>query len=201
MARWLRSIMWALALVCCLGLALPASAGEEETQGPTEAEMQKWMEMSSPGEQHALMEPLVGDWDCESWWWDTPDQVEPVKSTGSATFSWILDGHYLQQEFRGTFMGAEFQGIGLVAYDKVAGHYQSVWMDSMSTGMMYETGDIDETGKVFTFEGSYNDPMSGGVVEMRTVHTIESPDRHVVAMYHTGPGEEFKMGELVYTRR
>jgi len=106
-----------------------------------------------------------------------------------------------QQEFQGTFMGAEFQGIGLVAYDKVAGHYQSVWMDSMSTGMMYETGEIDETGKVFTFEGTYNDPMSGGVVEMRTVHTIESPDRHVVAMYHTGPGEEFKMGELVYTRR
>jgi hypothetical protein len=163
--------------------------------------MQEWIEMTSPGEQHELLEPLVGDWDCTSRWWDTPDQAEAVESTGSATFSWVMEGHYLQQEYTGTFMGVPFEGLGFVAYDKVAGHYQSVWMDSFSTGMMVDTGQVDETGKVLTFEGSYHDPMSGSVVEMRTVHTIESPDRHVVVMYRTAPGEEFKMGELVYQRR
>jgi hypothetical protein len=187
-------------LVLLLMGPLAVSAQEEGSQ-PSEEEIAAWMEAISPGEQHKLLEVLVGTWDTEVKMWETPDQAEPGVTIGTAEMKWILDGRYLQQKFSGTFMEMPFKGLGYTAYDKAAGHYVSVWMDSFSTGMMIETGSVDDTGKVFTSTGSYVDPITGVKTETRSVHRIESPDRHVAEMFTTGPKGEFKMMEIVYTRK
>jgi hypothetical protein len=181
-------------------LSVPA-AGQEEGSQPTEEQIAAWMEAISPGEMHKLLEVLVGTWDTKAMMWESPDQAEPGVTTGTAEMQWILGGRYLQQKFTGTYMEMPFQGVGYTGYDKAAGHYISVWMDSFSTGMMVETGTVDESGKVFSSTGSYIDPLTGVKTETRSVHRIESPDRHVVEMFTKGPAGEFKMMEVVYTRK
>jgi hypothetical protein len=189
-----------LALVCCLAPAALASAGEDEAQTEAGASVGEWVARITPGEHHEALEYFAGTWDCEVRMWDSADQTEPLVTKGTSELSWILGGRYLQQDFESTFMGVPFNGLGFIGYDNVAGHYVSVWMDEMGTGIMRETGDVDETGKVYTFHGSYHDAMTGQLTETRTVHTIESPDRHLMVMYHLSPGDELKAMEIIYTR-
>ncbi len=78
----------------------------------------------------------------------------------------------------------------------------SVWIDNMSTGMMYGTGKCDATGKVITITGAGPNPMTEQLDQKwRTVSRIESQDKHVFEMYMTQPdGKEIKQMEITYTR-
>jgi hypothetical protein len=186
-------------LLALLMSPLVLSAGDQEE--PTEEQMAAWLEAISPGEQHKLLEVFVGTWETKVLMWESPDQAEPTVSTGTAEMEWVLDGRYLKQSYSGTFMEMPFIGLGYIGYDRAAGHYISVWMDTFSTGMMVETGTVDDEGKVFTSTGSYIDPMTGVLTETRSVQRVESPDRNVIEMYANGPDGEFKMMELIYTRK
>lgn len=200
MTRQKRSMVWVItAALCFLLPAASGVAGEQETQGDASAEMKEWMELLSPGEHHAKLESLVGSWDCEVRMWESPEQ-DPLINKGSAEFSWILGGRYLQQDFEGSFIAMPFTGLGFTGYDNVAGHYVSVWMDDLGTGIMTETGSANEAGTVFKSQGSFYDPNTGELAHTRSVHKVVDQDQHLVVMYRLVDGEEIKMMEIVYSR-
>lgn len=103
----------------------------------------------------------------------------------------------------GELAGAPFHGMSIFGYDNLRQEYVAFWIDEMSTTFMFSTGKSDESGKVFTFEGNYDDVMTGNKdKKFKTVSRILSDDKNVYESYDIGPdGKEFKSLEVTYTRK
>ncbi len=180
-----------------------AEPAKTEAMDKTKQEMmQKWQEYATPGEGHKALEPLVGNWDYVVTWWETPDS-DPQKSSGTSEHKWILGGRFLEETVRGTMMGQEFQGMGLIGYDNAKDTYNDIWMDNMGTGIMSGTGTYDSTGKKFVFTGTLSCPTEDQKEKpYRSVITMVSPNQYTYEMYTTGPdNKEFRTMEIVFTKK
>lgn len=184
--------------------AKPATEAKELPGGMTEEMMQKWQEYATPGPHHKHLDQMVGKWTCKGKWWMSPD-APPQEMEGVAENKWILGGHYIKETFTGPAEepgGEPFEGLGLTGYDNFTKEYFCTWMDNMGTGIMVLRGTCDAEGKVFKFEGTSPDPITGQKEKKyREVSTIVDKDSRTFEMYTTAPdGKEFKCMELRYTR-
>lgn len=189
---------WIVALLIGLAASVPGTTEAQESDQDQNAAM---MEAISPDENHDKLDPFVGRWRARILMWEGPGEAEPIEASGTATFEWIMNGRYLRQSYRGTYMDMPFSGLGYVGYDRVAGHYVSVWMDNFGTGIMHEIGYHDAATNVFTSQGTFYDPVTSQRMTTRSEHRLEGPDRHVVVMWVSAPGgSEHKSMEIEYTR-
>jgi hypothetical protein len=186
----------ALTLMGGLALAEDKSAGAD----PTMEEMMKKAEAAgTPGEGHKALEPLIGTWTAEVKCWMSPDEP-PTVSRGTAKTTWVMNGRYVQEEFKGEFMGKPFNGMSLTGYDNVKKKYTSVWIDDMSTSTVTSEGTAENGGKVITLEGTHVCPATGQTdMPMKQVVRILSNDRRVFEMHDPGKGEKSKVMEITYT--
>jgi hypothetical protein len=206
----LKSVIFAVFAVCLIAGAGAAKVHAQDNQEPAKTDamdkaqqemMAKWQEFSTPGEGHKALEPLVGTWDYTVTWWETPES-QPQKSTGTSEVKWIMEGRFLEQTAKGTAMGQEFQGMGLMGYDNMKKEYTGVWIDNMGTGMMTSAGTYDPETKSFTEKGSFSCPQEDGEKAFRGVTTILGPDKYTYEMFAAGKdGKEARMMEIVYTRK
>ncbi|MFI5143593.1 MAG: DUF1579 domain-containing protein [Thermoanaerobaculales bacterium] len=166
-----------------------------------QAMMEAWMKAATPGENHKLLEPMVGTFNAKVTMWGMPGQPPDV-SSGTSENSWVLGGRFVQQVFDGQEMGQPFHGIGYTGYDNYKKKYTGTWMDSMGTMTLLMTGTADADGKVFKFEGTMDDVVSGKASTIRTVTRVIDRNQHVFEMYGPDPsGKESKVLEIVYTRK
>jgi len=184
-----------------LGLVLLAAAcGTTRPQMTQEEEMAAWMAYGTPGEHHEAMLDSLGTWATTSTFWEEPG-TEPQVTAGTATRTSEFDGLFVVEEFHGTFFGEPFEGKGISGYDNARGVHQSLWIDSMSSGMYTQVGECRDGCDVIEWEGWSTDPLTGEKVPMRMKTTVISPDEQLLEMWgseHGGP--EYKMMEILYTR-
>jgi hypothetical protein len=185
-----------------VGLALASEKSDSKKTDPKMEEMMKKVEAAGkPGAEHKALEPLVGDWNAEVKMWMAPD-APPNVTKGSAKSKWILGGRFVQQEFKGEFMGKPFQGIGLTGYDNMKKKYNSFWVDDVSTAMFVSEGGAEQAGKAITLEGKYDCAMTGEKDKpSKQVVRIVSRDKHVYEMYDPSQGPNAKTMEITYTRK
>jgi hypothetical protein len=176
------------------------AAEKKDPAAPSpDAAFAEFLKLNAPGEHHAHMKQLAGDWDCDVEMRMTPEQPWQ-KSKGKTHSETLLDGRYLGAEFSGDMMGMPFKGMSLMGYDNMKKKYFTAWIDSMSTGIMLFEGKCDG-GKVFTFTGEYEDPMTKRKSKIRQVTTVASPDKHTFEWYETPDGgKEFKSMTITYTK-
>ena len=167
----------------------------------TEEMMKKAEAAGTPGPAHKALDSLVGDWSVDTRCWMAPDAPATVNK-GTSKVSWILGGRFVQEDFNGEFMGKTFQGIGITGYDNMKKKYTGSWIDSMSTGMFISEGTADADGKVFTFQGKMDDPMTGqrNKPYKFVVHILD-PNKHTFEMHDLTLGEKSKTMEMTYTRK
>ena len=111
-----------------------------------------------PPEEMKNLEFLVGDWEAEmEFLMDTTQGW--VKSTGTCTYSYILDGAALK-------MGMPFKGLSFETYDRENKQWQSVWVDNMGARTTMMTGVRENNGSVFENKDKYK-----GVVMMNRMTT------------------------------
>jgi hypothetical protein len=164
------------------------------------AAMEAMVKAGTPNENHKRLDAFVGTWNTKITMWMAPG-APPMSSTGTSENKWAMNGRYLEQRFKGDFMGTPFEGIGYTGYDNVKKQYWGTWMDSMSTGMMTSTGWMPDA-KTWMFSGSYADPMTGKDTKVEERITINSADQHTFEMYGVAPdGSMFKTMEMTYTRK
>jgi hypothetical protein len=194
-------------LVVVMAVAGYAVAQDQKTGQPKmtpeqQAEMEAWQKVATPGGPHHLLQPVIGSWNAVTTNWEKPGGPSQ-QGKGTAEQSWVLGGRFIKQEFHGEFMGMPFEGIGYTGYDNFKKQYIGSWMDNMGTMMMISTGDADAGGKVFTFQSGMDDIMTGKPIKMREVLRIVDNNKHVYEMYTADrtSGVEFKMMEIVYTRK
>lgn len=133
-----------------------------DNEKKTQAEMMKaFQEYATPGKSHKFLEKMVGKWKYTSKWWESAE-AKPEESSGTSTIKMILGGRFLQNETTGKAMGMPFQGLGLTGYNNVTGQYESLWLDTMGTGMTQGTGSVDEQTNTLKEIGEFSCPMTKG---------------------------------------
>ncbi len=164
--------------------------------------MKKWQEMATPGAQHKLLEPLVGNWRTEAHIWpDGPDKPG-MHSQGTAEIKWILGERFLQEEDTGEMMGRPFAGQGFYGYDNFGKRFQFLWMDSSSTGMFTGHGQFNDKERAIIYLAKMGDVLTGEQDKpVCCLIRIISKDQHVFEMYDSDkPNPKRKTGEITYTR-
>ena len=122
------------ALACLLFTVSFASVQENE-----QAMMERMMKLAAPGEHHAHLEMMAGNWQQANRMRMGPDApwIES-KSTSSAEF--ILGGRFLTQTYKGeAMMGSPqpFEGFGIMGFDNQKAKYTSLWLDRQRHGMKH----------------------------------------------------------------
>ena len=177
-----------------------AKQKRQQEKMDTEAMMEVYRKLGTPGPQHRLLASMAGSWDTKIRSWMEPGTL-PMESTGTSEQKMILGRRFLQQEFTGEMMGSPFTGIGVTGYDNHTQKYVSTWIDSMSTAILYFEGTAGSDGKTITQEACYDDPVRGPM-KWRSVTRIVDDHTHFFEMYSTDTsGREEKMMEITYSRR
>jgi len=170
------------------------SAAEQEM-------MEKYMKAATPGPEHQKLAKLAGKWGLRVSAWMAPG-APPEKSDGTAEFTSVLGGRYLQQEVKGSMSGQPFEGRGMEGYDNVTKERFSTWTDSMSTGLIVMRGKCAAEAKKCTYKGTMPDAVAGKTVPVTQSVTYTDDDHFTFEMHGPGPdGKSFKMIEIAYTRQ
>jgi hypothetical protein len=180
-----------------------AGAGDKKEGGQPSPEkiMELVVKLGTPGPQHKLLEPMVGEFTCKVKIYMAPGKP-PVESEGTVSRKWILGGRFIQERYTGEAMGKPFTGLGWVGFDNKQKKYTVAWIDSMTTSIMTSQGTYDADKKTFTFTGEEDSPFFGGRVKTRDVVRIPDADTQVLEMYRLMKGApEFKMMEIVCKRK
>ncbi|MGE3163294.1 MAG: DUF1579 domain-containing protein [Planctomycetota bacterium] len=168
---------------------------------PQEAEMMaKWAKAATPGEPHAKLAKLAGNWKFTIKY--RMDENAPwTESTGTSEMKTVLDGRYVMDTTTGQTDMGPFQGLGMTGFDNVSQKYVSFWADNMGTSPMMLEGTADAAGKVITYMGTCNCPMEGPGKRMKMVVTMTDKDHFTHESYsYDAAGKEWKGMEIQYTR-
>ena len=195
---WIRLLAGAALLGA---IAHPVRAADPASSATPNPAMEQAMKLGSPGAAHRALDPLVGHFNATIRTWMKPGDP-PMVSKGVSDNSWILDGRFVKQDYKGDWNGQPFQGLGLTGYDNLRAEYQSMWIDNMDTGMMTATGNFDATNSTLKQEGHFSCPITGEKDRWyRSELKIVNKDQQVYSSYGKDPtGKEFKGMEIVYTR-
>jgi Protein of unknown function (DUF1579) len=167
-----------------------------------QAEMQKWIEFATPGENHALLQKRVGKWNGDVKHWIEPGG-EPMTFKASSEIKPIFDGRYFVEEVEGEGFepGHTFLGKSLTGYDNIKKKFFWAWVDNMGTGIMNAEGTYDPATKSFKYTYDHPDVLKGKYVKGRSVDRWVDDDTYIGEMY--GPdktGKEYKMMEITFKR-
>lgn len=191
------------AIGLCMALTVSVAMAKEkkaEKQMDTQAMMEAYAKLATPGEPHKQFASLAGSWTTKTKEWMEPGKP-PTESTGSVEMKMILDGRFLQQEFSGEMMGHPYSGIGTTGYDNLLKRYVSTWIDTMGTGVFVMEGKASPDGKTITLKGQHAE-LGGGQMSHRAVWKIVDANTQTFDMYGTHKGgKEMKMMEITYTRK
>ena len=198
MTRNTRFAVVAITLLVAAGAALAQDSAAPS--GDQQAIMEAYQRAATPGPQHANLAAMAGEFTLTLKSFNEPG-AEPEVSTGTATRKMVLGGRYLEETVQASVMGQPFEGRGLTGYDNVTRTWWGAWIDSMSTGIMITSGSWDEEAGVGSFEGEYNDPVSGELQSSRSVIRRLPNGDELMEMYMTTAFGEAKAMEILYQRR
>lgn len=176
-------------------------AEPEDVDSPNELLIDNWVRYAMPGEHHKLLEKMAGSWSM-SIKYRMHSETPAVESHGTCERKWILGKRFLLEEFDGGNLGLPFQGLAIYGYDAFEKKYTSVWIDTMSTAITRNLGTCQDSCQWIDFVGRHGDPWTGAVRSSRGCTRFVDDDRHVLELHEPdASGKEFKMLEIVYTRR
>ena len=194
------------AVLASLGLwSAYSSAGDDKTpkksagDAAQTAMMEAMRKLAEPGEHHEHLKPLAGTWKTTTKWWMGPG--EPEISQGMSKNTWILGGRFLQTEFKGSSEEHPFAGLGLLGYDNTKKQHISMWCDTMGTGLSVSYGTCDDSGKVFTYVATYDDPMTAQPKTTRWVTKVINNNKYVFTIHNIDKeGKEYQELEVTFVR-
>ncbi|MCP4633461.1 MAG: DUF1579 domain-containing protein [candidate division Zixibacteria bacterium] len=193
-------VLIAIAAITLSGIYIVACS--EEPPMSDEEVMKIYMKYATPGEQHKQLQADVGSWEFSTKWWEE-EGAKPEESKGTSEVKAIFGGKFIYEDVSGEMMGNPFKGIAITGYDNFKEQYVSFWIDEMSTSMMISYGTPDESGKLVTYEGTYDDLITGEKdKKSKSIMRIIDNDNRIYEMFEWDEdGKEYKSFEIVYTRK
>lgn len=201
-----------LSAIAISAIAFTALAGQQAgqkspSQPPAHAPAQKPPEAAAPeagmqdmmpGPIHEHMKRCVGEFTTVTKMTGPGmDGMEP--SAGTAKITMSLDGRFLVTEEEGSMMGMPIKSMKIAGYNNGAKRFESVWMYTMSTGMLNLIGTSEDHGKSIKWKGTYKEADGEHTLEVTTTHVDENT--FVERLLHAdGEAGEMVM-ETTFTRK
>jgi hypothetical protein len=152
-----------------------------------------------PPPVRAAFNALVGSWQVEGE--ISQPEGEPLRVSGTALRTWILDRRCVRQDFRMESQGRVYEGLRFLAYDAARGQVQSVWLDNRDGVLHASAGGYDPSTQRFELYGERLDD-GGAPMRTRTVTQLITEDLHSFERFDQGAdGAWNRILRLVYTRR
>ncbi|MEM7442677.1 MAG: DUF1579 family protein [Pseudomonadota bacterium] len=155
-----------------------------------------------PGDKHAILTPLIGDWDAEMRVFTGPG-ADPIVSTDlMATREWFLGGRYVEENLSGSFAGNPSARLAIIGYNDLEEGFELATFDTFEPGFMIYQGQAD--GETISVEGTsieagFGPRSTGRYRDLRFDLTIEG-ERSVQRIFVQYPGEEeFLFVEQIFT--
>ena len=120
-----------------------------------------------------LLNGLTGDWTV-----DVTYVIAGHEQRGSATMhaDWILDHHFVRQEYSAPMNGRTFLTLQFLGYDSVRQKFTILKMDSLDDAMLYADGNLSTDGRTLTFIGERSDMVTRSTGRLRQVLTVVDTD-------------------------
>jgi hypothetical protein len=196
-------LQWLLALVASIAVFAGATAAPAPKPPP-------FVVRGLPGDGQAAMQALAGNWRVEMTLYAAMGSPEhPVSSNDlTARREWIGGGRFLRDVTEGTFAGSPYYRMGTLGYSNMDRRFEWVTQDGLNANMMIYQG-ARRSGPTFpaslygtfTDQGLLGEASAGKTIRQRTLIRVDSPDRHVMEIYFTPPGERERLiDRKVYTR-
>jgi hypothetical protein len=163
-----------------------------------DAEMEAWLKTASPGPMHKWMEQFVGEWQTTSTTF-MPDGTAMPSEHGTMTYTMSHGGRFINMDMRSRFMGQPYRGSGTMGYNNIDKRFESTWVDTMSSSIIFMTGQADKEGKVLTLAGEFTNP-DGSKSMMKEVTTVLSKESHKNEFYDVKDGKPVKIMEVTYAK-
>jgi hypothetical protein len=196
----MRKTQFAVVVMTLLATGVALAQDETTPSDEQTAIMEAYQRAAALGPQHAMLAGMAGEFRLTLRSFNEPGS-EPAVSTGTSTRKMILGGRYLEETVHASVAGQPFEGRGLTGYDNVTRSWWGSWIDTMSTGIMITGGTWDEEAGVGTFEGEYNDPVTGELQSSRSVIRRLPNGDEQMEMYMTTAVGEVKALEILYQRK
>lgn len=198
-SAWLIAIV-AVALLGAVGAQAQTLEKVDIKKFKPEPEKAELPDPSDPGYHTAILRQFSGTWEVQARMWFAAD-AEPVMMRGTTINEMIMEGAFLQSQFKGEMMGEVVVGKGFDGWDPVKQKIVSVWMDSSDPGITTYEGDYDPETKTITAFGTMSDQEAGKIRETKGVTTIKSGSMHTYQGWVKGDdGEWQKMIEIIFGR-
>jgi hypothetical protein len=195
-----------LAGVLAASLLLPALARPFQDDGAAGAAdmaamMEKARRYTEPGEHHELLQRFLGRWETEARFFMGGEATPPEK--GTAEISWLMEGRWLQNRVKGTFLGLPMEEFTVMGYDNFKQSYVATAVGSFDTAMRHAEGDLDPGGKVLLLYGTLDEYLTGEHDKMvKLVYRFVSDDEIVLEIHDLPIGEtNTKVVEVHYRRK
>ena len=171
------------------------------TPAPAQADQQDMADMmermaafTQPGEEHAYLERMLGEWDVELSLIMGGQKLPPSK--GTAKTEWLFDGRWLQTTMKGSMMGRPIESVNLLGYDKFKMSYVTTSVSTMDTAMNEAEGDLDTRQNDDPWDdalilwGTLDEYLTGEHDKMvKTVIRFTGPDERVMEIHDMPIGE------------
>lgn len=187
-----------ISVVAALSFARPATQGD---QSAAMAEMMKSAaRFTQPGQNHKLLEKFLGKWTTQTRFF-MGEQAGPP-SPGTAEFSWLMQGRWLQSRGEGSMMNMPMQLFYLLGYDNFKQSFVSTGVSSLDTAMTRVEGDLTQDGTALICYGTIDEYLTGEHDKtVKYVWRFVSDDTIVFECHDLPIGETHtKVLEVKYTR-
>ncbi len=221
----LRALLFAVCVLACAGLASAYAAqktslhsAQDTSSGDAPSKpvsskpaldqpsFKKMMESGWPSAtKNAVLARLGGEWHYKMAFWAKPG-AEPKWTTGTIKSDMTLDDRFLSSTFVGELEvggnAAMIKGQGLIGYDNAKKSFTSVWVDTLSTGMMVGVGKYDPKTNAIVETGSFTNPVTGTEGRFRSELKFTDPDDYKRTIFAAdGSGRETRLMEFDYSRK
>jgi hypothetical protein len=168
-----------------------------------EKEMEKVMaayeKAATPNELHKGLTSWAGKWEQKG-------EFPMGTWNGTVNYKPILGGRFVLAETTASMKVGdkpmEFEALQILGYDNVLKQYQTIWLDTMGTGMYFSPGTADASGKTVTYEAPAKDALTPQGRPFKVVITVDGPDKHTVELWDSKKDGKtlVKEGTIVETR-
>lgn len=143
--------------------------------------------MPKPAPEMKELRALVGSWTTDEKYDPSPMMASGGTGSGTTTVRLSPGGFSVLLDIRSKSAMGAFSGHGVMAWDPNAKAYKFAWVDSMTPGMVVETGHKEGESLVFTGEAY----MEGKKMAVKDVMSDFTPTSYTLTSYmNDGSGEK-----------
>jgi hypothetical protein len=188
------------ATAALVALALAVQPTQSESEDAMAEMMKAAARWTQPGEHHKELERFVGKWDTETRMFMGGKATPGEK--GTAEFTWLMPGRWLQYRAQGSMMGMQAESACLMGYDNFKMSYVATGVSSFDTAMNRFEGDMTPDGKSLVMYGTLDEYLTGEHDKMvKYAWRFLSPDKMLFEIHDLPIGEtNTKVVEITYTR-